>query len=150
MKIYRRSDAKINADIDILNFIETQRRHKASLYGLMTKYQKKLSKALSYTILSEYSSAEDTQKKTDLNNITPHLSSSIMEEKFDFLDEMFVEPTEIDIRYLQLYEKIDRKRKQSWLKMHPEELEKANIRYLKFLMMQNLSDRVKKKIVVNP
>lgn len=37
MKIFRRSDAKINADIDILNFIETQRRHKASLYGLMTK-----------------------------------------------------------------------------------------------------------------
>ena len=37
MKIYKRSDDKIKADIDILNFIDTQRRHKASLYGLMTK-----------------------------------------------------------------------------------------------------------------
>lgn len=66
------------------------------------------------------------------------------------MDEMFVDPNEVDVRYLQLYEKIDRKRKQSWLKMHPDELLKANIRYLKLLIVQNLSDRVKQKIVVNP
>ncbi len=63
---------------------------------------------------------------------------------------MFVEPKKADLRYLQLYDKIDSKRKQSWLKIHKDDLEKANIRYLKFLIVQNLTDRVKKKIIVNP
>ena len=63
---------------------------------------------------------------------------------------MFKKPGEADLRYLQLYEKMDLKRKQSWMKMDYRDLEKANIRYLKFLIVQNLTDKVKKKIVVNP
>ena len=63
---------------------------------------------------------------------------------------MFVEPKKADLRYLQLYDKIDSKRKQNWLKMPKDEMEEANKRYLKFLIAQNLTDRVKKKIIVNP
>lgn len=37
MKLYVRSSQKISNDMDILSFINTQRRHNASLFGLMTK-----------------------------------------------------------------------------------------------------------------
>lgn len=63
---------------------------------------------------------------------------------------MFFRPTETDLRYLKLYEKTDKKRKQSWFKMPEKELMKANVRYLKFLIAKNLSEKVSKKIVVSP
>jgi hypothetical protein len=47
MKIYRRSKSKITKDLDILHFINTQRRHNASLFGIMTSNQRKFSEALS-------------------------------------------------------------------------------------------------------
>ena len=63
---------------------------------------------------------------------------------------MFLRPSENDLRYLKLYEKTDKKRKESWQKMHPDELMKANVRYLKFLIVQNLSEKTKGRIVVSP
>jgi hypothetical protein len=47
---------------------------------------------------------------------------------------MFQDPKETDLRYLTLYNNIDDKRKEKWTKIHPDELEKANIKYLKFLI----------------
>jgi hypothetical protein len=63
---------------------------------------------------------------------------------------MFEKPTLNDLRYLELYKKIHEKRKKSWEKIPPDELEKANIRYIKFLIVQNLCEKVNNKIVVNP
>lgn len=67
MKIYRRSASKMAKDMDILNFIKMQRRHSVSLYGLLTKNQKKFSEILSKEILSEFSSSD--QSKEEKSNV---------------------------------------------------------------------------------
>jgi hypothetical protein len=113
MKIYRRSKSKITADMDILHFINMQRRHNASLYGLMTKNQRKFSEALSMQILSEFSSDQTEDDTTKYNNQTVPFSEP-PEDAHAYIDEMFQDPDETDLRYLTLYNNIDTKRKNRW------------------------------------
>ena len=53
------------------------------------------------------------------------------------------------MRYLTLYNDIDSKRKKKWSQIDKDELLKANIKYLKFLIGQNLSEKVKKNQTQN-
>lgn len=54
-RLQKRSEDKIDKEMDILKFIRTQRYTAASLYGLMSREQRKFSEKLADQILSEYS-----------------------------------------------------------------------------------------------
>ena len=78
-----------------------------------------------------------------LNQTTPFQDLPVKNE-FDYIEEMFLAPNDVDMRYLTLYNEIDTKRKDQWRKIPKAELERSNIQYIKFLVAKNLSEKVKK------
>ena len=55
LKLQKRSTEKIDKEMDILKFIRTQRFTAVSLYGLLSRNQRKFSEKIADNILSEYS-----------------------------------------------------------------------------------------------
>ena len=59
---------------------------------------------------------------------------------------MVKDPSETDLRYLNLYDNIDKKRKKTWQKSgNNEQLYRNNVTQLKFLIASNLFKKTKKK-----
>lgn len=59
---------------------------------------------------------------------------------------MVKDPSETDLRYLNLYDNIDKKRKKTWQKYgNNEQLFRNNVTQLKFLIASNLLKKTKKK-----
>lgn len=84
-------------------------------------------------ILSEFSSDQTEEDRTKSGNQTLPFSAP-PEEAFNYIDRMFQDPNETDLRYLTLYNKIDMKRKKRWEQIDRAKLEEANLKYLKFLI----------------
>ncbi len=72
-------------------------------------------------ILSEFSSEEADSKEQLLNKTLP--LSEVVKDEYAYIEEMFQDPKETDLRYLTLYNTIDVKRKNKWAKIHPDKLE---------------------------
>ena len=133
-KLLRRSEDKINAELDILNLIKSIRQMNASTFGQVRSRHRKLIDHMSLTMLSEYSSSHSEE---------PPDKNQIQEKDLDFVDEIVESPSDSDLRYLKYYEKLDAKRTASWLKSKPQNLTSKNLERLRYLIRQNLIKRVK-------
>jgi hypothetical protein len=89
--------------LDILKFIKTQRFTAVSLYGLMTREQRKFSEKLAEKMLSEYSTpVTSEQDSTQPGFVPPKLTNwglkKNKEEEYNFIEPVIESKNDVDKR----------------------------------------------------
>ena len=116
---------------------------KVSMHALLPRGKRKFAQVMADNVLSEYSTHTETCSSSDAEFYEPPNPSKIKD--FNFIEETLESKDPVTMSLLEMYDKRDKLRDTRWKLTHPEQVDSANIKQLKRLLV---SAFIKKKVEI--
>ena len=117
---------------------------KVSMHALLPRGKRKFAQVMADNVLSEYSTHTETCSSSDAEFYEPPNPSKIKD--FNFIEETLESKDPVTMSLLEMYDKRDKLRDTRWKLTHPEQVDSANIKQLKRLLV---SAFIKKKVEID-